>query len=106
MAFFRIFRTPRPQQYRYVPRFYDPDKEELKHRVQSANPDEDTDYAPEQMKERIQVGLRKRYSIDRKFQRKQRRKANKRVLIIGIILAVLAFYLVYANMDALFNYVQ
>lgn len=95
MAIFSFFRTPQPQRYRYIPRFYDPEKEELEARIKQAEGSASEDMSPEAIKSRLQAGFKQRHTIDRKFKRKLRRRANRRVLIIGVILALLSMYLVW-----------
>jgi hypothetical protein len=106
MALFNFFHTPQPQRYRYVPRFYDPDKEELEARIKQAEKDGSEDSSPEAIKARMRAGFKRRHIIDRKFQRKLRRRANRRVMIIGVVLALLAMYLIWANHDAIFGLVD
>ncbi len=103
MALFNFFHTPQPQRYRYIPRFYDPEKEELEARIRHAQPDASDDTSPEAIKARMQAGFKRSHTIDRKFKRKLRRRANRRVILIGIALALLAMYLIWANQDAIFG---
>jgi len=57
MAIFSIFKTPKHQKYKYIPRFYDPDKEDLERRLEKAKKMRTDD--PEGMKMRISSGLRR-----------------------------------------------
>ena len=103
MALFNFFHTPQPQRYKYVPRFYDPEKEELEARIKQAEPDGTNDFSPEAVRARMKAGFKRSHTIDRKFKRKLRRRANRRVMLIGIGLALLAMYLIWINQDAIFG---
>jgi len=103
MALFNFFHTPQPQRYKYIPRFYDPEKEELEARIKLANPGAAEDNSPEAIKARMLAGFKRSHTIDRKFKRKLRRRANRRVMIIGVGLALIAMYLIWVNQDAIFN---
>lgn len=91
MGILYFFRTPKPRQFRYKPIYYDQRKEELKER---------------EARIRQEMGLgsdEARYvsNIKGQFQRKRgqiqqnRAKANKRLLIIVVILAILAYFMFY-----------
>ena len=103
MALFNFFHTPQPQRYNYIPRFYDPDKEELEARIKLAHPDASEDTSPEAIKARMLAGFKRSHTIDRKFRRKLRRRANRRVMLIGVGLALLAMYLIWVNQEAIFG---
>ncbi|RLD21203.1 MAG: hypothetical protein DRI69_04715 [Bacteroidetes bacterium] len=103
MALFNFFHTPQPQRYRYIPRFYDPDKEELEARIEQAKPGGPDDFSPEAVKVRMKAGFKRGHTIDRKFKRKLRRRANRRVILIGVALALISMYLIWANLDAILN---
>ncbi len=103
MAIFSFFHTPQPQRYRYIPRFYDPDKEELEARIKNATKGGADDSSTEAIKARMQAGFKRGHSIDRKFKRKLRRRTNRRVMLIGVILALLAMYLIWVNQDMIFK---
>ncbi len=106
MALFNFFHTPQPQRYRYIPRYYDPEKEELEARLKNATPGGAEDSSPEAIKSRMQAGFKRGHSIDRKFKRKLRRRANRRVMLIGVLLALLSMYLIWANYEAIFGLVE
>ena len=99
MARHSIFKTRKPRQYQYNPRYFNPEEEELNARVASARGDTQDD-SPEAIKARIRAGLNgSRYSISRKFKRDAHRKSNKRVFTIAIVITIIIAYLVYANID-------
>ncbi|MDX1477834.1 MAG: hypothetical protein R3301_08995 [Saprospiraceae bacterium] len=102
MGMFNIFRTQRPQQFRYIPRHYDPEKEDLRQRLQQLNPEE-ADNSPEAMKHRISAGLRRRSYPDPSFRRRQVRKSNRRVIMILGALIMMAAYLIYKKLPAMMS---
>ena len=100
MARFSIFKTPKPQDFKYHPRYYDPAKEELRARIERATPGEKNQDA-EAMKARIRAGFQSKSSIDRKFQRKQRNRANYRVAAIAVIITMVIAYFIRSNWTAI-----
>ena len=109
MARFSLFRTPKPNQFNYIPRHYDPEKEELYARINAAKPVEDgeIDNSPEAIKARMQMGFRsQRQSIDRKFKRKQQTRANYRVFWIAFVLTVAAAVVIWRNLDSILALMQ
>ena len=93
MAIFNFFRTPKPQRYRYVPRFYDPDKEELEARIKRAA-GEKQDQAPEAMKARISAGFKQKSRVDPAYRKQQSKRSNMILFSSIIILLVLAYVLI------------
>ncbi len=106
MALFNFFRTPRHQQYKYIPRYYDPDKEELDARLKKAGLGGYDDSSPEAIKGRMQVGFKRRQSVDPKLARKLRRQANLRVTVISALLVLLAIYLLWANIEGILRFAE
>jgi len=106
MARHSIFKTRKPRQYNYNPRFYDPDEEELNARVASARGDVQDD-SPEAIKARIRAGLNGgRYSINRKFKRDATRQSNKRVFVIALIVTIVIAFLIVQNAEAILSLMQ
>ena len=89
MAIFNIFRVPKPQRYKYIPRYYDPDKEERELALRQLEEMQGGD--PEAMKARITSGLRRRYRADQTYRKSQMRRSNFRLLIIIIALLIFAY---------------
>lgn len=85
MAIFRIFKAPKHQQYDFKPRYYDPEKEELKERLERL--EEMKGSGPEAIKARLSGGFRRGYAADNAYRRKQMRRSN--MLLIGIIVLLL-----------------
>jgi hypothetical protein len=90
MAIFNFFRTPKPQQYRYIPRYWDPAKEDLEARLGRYKEDGDN---VEAMKSRISANLRRRGRPDPRYRRRQTKQANIRLLIILVGLIVITWIL-------------
>ncbi len=109
MARFSLFRTPKPNRFNYIPRYYDPEKEELYARVNAAKPvaEGELDNSPEAIKARLKMGFRAgRQSIDRKFKRKQQTRANYRVAWIALLLTAAAAILIWRNLDSILALMQ
>lgn len=92
----RFFRTYKPKQFNFIPRFYDERKEELQNRIKNIEaemgkslqtPDEKQIYRPQ-----IERGSMRRKYIE---QKKIERSSTIRVLVIVAILLALAYYLIY-----------
>jgi len=88
MALFRIFKSAKPREFNFIPRYYDPEEEEReerrKRRAKLSHKDTDG------MKERISSGLKFRggYTSDRTIRKQAIRKSN------FVMLGVLAFLIV------------
>jgi len=82
-------KRPQPRKFDYLPRFYDPIKEDLENRIGAYK--EDNKEA--QLKDRIKQGLRQRYNSDvGSYRTNQVKRSNMRLLyIIGIL--IMAAYL-------------
>lgn len=93
MAFFRgLFRTPRHSQFTYLPRYYDPKKEELKRRIEEIEKEKGTD--SDAMKQRISAGLR-RGRGNTSIRRKSVIRSNMVVFITIIVLMAIAAVFTY-----------
>ncbi|MBX2817720.1 MAG: hypothetical protein KTR24_17075 [Saprospiraceae bacterium] len=90
MAFFSFFKAPRHQQFKYVPRFYDPQKERLDEILGRADGEElsPTDLA----KSRIARSFRSR-SSNGDIAKRSRRRSNFLLLAIIAVLLVLTYVL-------------
>ncbi|MDH3651206.1 MAG: hypothetical protein OEQ53_16085 [Saprospiraceae bacterium] len=90
MAFFSFFKTPRHQKFRYVPRYYDPQKERLEKIVSEAKGENLSD--TELAKARISNSFRKR-NVKNAYSKKMTRRSNRLLVIIIIILFGLTYLL-------------
>ena len=94
MAFLRLFKTPKNQQFSYKPRYWDPKKEEAEERrlrietLQNGGVDG--------MKERLRGGFRKGAGGEAagRYRNERVRKSNYSLLVILVTLVVLS-YVVY-----------
>jgi len=77
--------------FEYVPRFYDPVKDELKERIKMYSRDaESEDFDAERLKERIRIGMKMKYRADSSAKQSAVRTSNIRLFLIMIFLTILA----------------
>jgi len=92
MALFGFGKRPKHKSFEYTPRYYDPDKEDLKNRLSKY--DESTKNDPEAIKARIKGGFSK--PITRSYEsdayKKALKRSNKVVLIVTLILLTLTLF--------------
>ena len=95
MAGIGFGKRPKPRKFDYMPRFYDPIKEELDNRIGSYKSENKED----QLKDRIKQGLRQRYNSDTSsYRTNQVKRSNLRLLYIIGILMLVAYMLLKSNM--------
>ena len=78
-------KRPNPRKFDYIPRYFDPAKEDLERRIgqykKGAN--------EEEVKDRIKYGLRQRYNSEPGYRSSEVKRSNMRLLyIIGILILV------------------
>lgn len=88
---FSMFKNVRHKKFDYVPRFYDPEKEELQARVSKY--DKDQAQNTELVKDRIRSGFRSRVPNNQSIVKQATMKSNIRLLLIIGILVVLSVLL-------------
>jgi len=91
MASFRIFKSPKPRHFNFIPRYYDPEEEERQAaRDRRAKLREDS---MEGRKERISSGLKYRggYTSDRMARKRAIRRSNFVMLGVLVFLMVLTY---------------
>jgi hypothetical protein len=81
----------------YIPRFYDPVKEELKERLQKYKESDDPEEKLGQMKDRIKSGMRLKYYGDASVRKNEVNQSNKRLLMIIIGLFLIAIVLLQSD---------
>lgn len=91
MAIFSFFKTQKPKQFNFKPRFYDERQEKI-NEIIARNEDENISN-PDAMKSRIKAGFKTRGSVDRSYESNIRRKSNRTLLMTLVILVVLSFLL-------------
>jgi hypothetical protein len=97
----RFFKQPKHQKFKYVPRFYDPDKEDLQQRLQKAR--QEQEHTPEAMKSRISSGLRSYRAGNGELRRKSVIKSNMVVVFIVIILIILTYFFIIHYLPKIFE---
>ena len=85
MALLRFFRVPRHQRYKYIPRYWDPKKEEIEDRLKRIKDSQDGNI--DATKARIAGGFRRGFSDDLKARRAGVFRSN--MLLLGIIALLL-----------------
>lgn len=100
MGMIKFNKTPRHKKFDYIPRFYDPKKEEINNLV---NAYEDPTNA-DSVKQRIKAGLRNKYRGDSTYQRKHERSANIRLVSIIFVLFVVTYLLL--RSDTILNMME
>lgn len=93
MGLIKFNKTPKHKKFDYIPRYYDPKKEELEQLVNAYEDPSNADSA----KRRIKAGLRNKYRGDSTYQRKHERSANIRLISIIFILFVLTYLLLQSD---------
>ena len=90
MGFINFGKSIKNRTFDYIPRFYDPDKEALEHRLKMYKKEADvSDLA----KERIRGGFRRKYGVSNDYTKKSKKRSNMILLttLIGLILMTLFF---------------
>jgi hypothetical protein len=100
MGMFKFNKVPRHQKFDYIPRYYDPRKEELDDIVNSYKNTKDTD----QTKRRIVSGLRSKQRGDSAYKRKHERSANIRLISIIFLLFVVTYLIL--RSDTILNMME
>lgn len=90
MALFSFFKTPRHQKFKYVPRYYDPQKERLEEIIKNAKGEGSTD--TDLVKSRISRSFKNRGS-SQSYRSNSTRRSNMLLLVILIALFTLAYLL-------------
>jgi cytochrome c-type biogenesis protein CcmH/NrfG len=85
-----FFKKLRHQRFEYIPRYWDPEKEELESRVKAAQGLGDND--PEAVKRRISNNLRRNYKSRSKSAHASSKKSTIMLLVIIGALVVLSYY--------------
>ena len=93
MSFFKFNKRAQHRKFDYIPRYYDPQKEELEKLVNAYKDSDDTS----KVKDRIRSGLRNRYRGDSSYKRSQERSANIRLISIIFILFLIAYLILQSD---------
>lgn len=87
MGFIKFNKVPKHKRFDYIPRYYDPKKEELEKLVDSYKKTDDV----EATRERIRSGLKNKYRGDQSYRRSQQRSSNIRLISIILILFLVSY---------------
>ena len=87
----------KPKSFGFVPRYYDPAKDELDERIKKYKQSEDTSDNVENMKNRIKTGLRMKHYGDPGVKTSAVRQSNIRLLFIICALGLAAYVLMSSN---------
>lgn len=91
MGLFQFGKKIKHRQFDYIPRYYDPDKEELQRRLKRYNMiANDVDVS----KERIRGGLRRKYRVSNEYSQSIRNRSNKILLFTIAGLLLITFYFI------------
>jgi len=103
MGFFSFNKRIKHRTFDYTPRYYDPQKEELKERLaQYENDGEGINL--EKTKQRIQSGLKSKYRADAGFKKSQTKNSNVRLILI--ILALFLISILFLRSDGLIKILE
>lgn len=81
----------RPKSFGFIPRFYDPVKEELKERIAKYEETDDASVQVDHMKNRIKSGMRQKFYGDPNLRSNVERQSNIRLLFIIITLILISY---------------
>jgi hypothetical protein len=106
MAFRFFFRPPKNQRFDYVPRYYDPRKEELHERIRQIEHQQSDD--PEAVKSRIASSFRKRNASEEnaRLRRKALRRSNLTLIAVLGGLLVLAYIFLSVYLPKILEFVE
>jgi len=87
----------KPRTFDYVPRFFDPVKEELQEKIRKYEKAEHQEDDLINLKNRIRTGMRMKYNGDASSRSAQVTKSNIRLLFIIIVLGMACYLLMSSN---------
>lgn len=89
MALIRFFKTPKHKRYEYIPRYWEPEKEELHDRIRKL--EEAKNSGIEGMRDRVQMGLRRTHTRDNSVRKRETMRSNITLLIVIIVLLAITY---------------
>jgi hypothetical protein len=96
-----FFHTPKPKQFNFRPRFYDPDKEDFELREQRIKEElgisSDRKYDGKSHRDRILGSFRNQGRTQSKTSIEARRSQNTRLIFMIIILALIFYFVFYSD---------
>lgn len=104
MALRRFIKLPKHQQYQYKPRYWDPEKDELKERLDRIEALKKGD--TEGMKARIASGMKRGYKADSRARNKQMTRSNLVLLFIVIFLLGASYVFMTVYLPEIINKIE
>lgn len=104
MAIFSFFKSQKPKEFNFKPRYYDAKKERLKEVM--ARHKESATSDPDAMKSRITHGFKTRGMTDRSYETNIRKKSNRRLLLVLVTLFVLSYLLLSRYSSDIIKFVE
>lgn len=105
---FSLFRLPKMRQFDYKPLYFDPEKErreQRKRELRGIGKEEDIDFTKGHAS-RIKGAMKTKHAQFADQMRKENKTTNIRLIIIGIVLSFIAYYLYQSSgawFDAMMN---
>jgi hypothetical protein len=87
----------KPKEFGFIPRYYDPVKEELEERINKFKEPSNEKEGIENTKDRIKAGLRMKHYGDPNYRSNQVRQSNIRLVYIILVLALAGYVLMSSN---------
>ena len=100
----KFLHRPKPRTYRYIPRLYDPAKEELEQRLRQHETGKGDDV--EAVKARISSGLRQRSQVDTEYQSRLIRKSNRTLFYTIVLLILITFVLLSKGLPTIIHLLE
>ncbi len=97
MGFLGLNKRTKHQQFKYIPRFYDPAKEDLERRLRMHEKDNPNLDQTELAKQRIKLGLQTRSRVDPAYRNRETKKYNFRLAAIIGLLFFLTYFVLTSN---------
>lgn len=111
MSLFKFTKLPKYREFNYVPRYYDPKKDERDAIIRRAQAEAglidttEEDQSIDNAKIRINNAFKSR-GISNNYSRKSHKQSNIRVIVIVVILAVMAYAILNFNIEGLIKMVE
>ncbi len=105
MGFLKWGSNIKARRFDYVPRYYNPAKEERDLRIKQLQND-DGNVATELSQDRIRAGLRQKYRPQRSDDIGAQRNRAMRLIVIIVVLMYVTFLILSANMEWLDTYLR
>lgn len=110
MGMFGFGKRTKHRSFEYIPRYYDPAKEELEERLKKykLDPDKPADgsFNPELMKSRIRGGYRRNSRSGNEYYKTSARSSNMRLLMITALLILATIYFMSEYLPKFISYFE